>query len=201
MTRIIAGSARGRRLAVPARGTRPTSDRIRESLFSTLDSALAEEGRSWTEVVVLDLYAGTGALGLEALSRGAAAAYLVEADRSAVRTLRANVAEVGVPGAVVVARRVEQLVGDPPGPAADLVLVDPPYAVRAEAIAEVLAGLREREWIRADATVVVERPSRDDITPLPRGVELVRRRAYGDTALWYGRGEGEVLTDGEGEQG
>ena len=98
MTRIIGGRARGRRLTVPARGTRPTSDRVRESLFSSVDADLRSDGTDWGQVVVLDLYAGTGALGLEALSRGASAAHLVESDRVAARSLRENCLAVGLPG-------------------------------------------------------------------------------------------------------
>ena len=90
MTRIIAGSARGRRLVVPQHGTRPTSDRVRESMFSTLTSELLASGSDWSDLDVLDLYAGSGALGIEALSRGAASCTFVESAPAALRALRAN---------------------------------------------------------------------------------------------------------------
>ena len=188
MTRIIAGAAGGRRLAVPPAGTRPTSDRVREALFSALDSEWRARGTAWPAVGVLDLYAGSGALGLEALSRGAAQAVLVERSRSAARVLQANVATVDCPGAVVLVRDVGQLASTPPpGGPAELVLADPPYDVPAAEVARLLAGLLDAGWIAADAVVVVERPTRDAASPLPDGWEQTRRRSYGDTVLWYGR--------------
>lgn len=186
MTRIIAGTARGRRLEVPSRGTRPTSDRIREALFSSLDSSV-REGGGWVDVVVLDLYAGTGALGLEALSRGAQRAYLVESGREAIRAMRANIAAVGSDAAVVIPRKVGSVIGDPPGPAATLVLADPPYEVPADRLAGELDRLVTLGWIGAGAEIVVERPTRDRNRPLPAEWEVHRERAYGDTTLWYGR--------------
>ena len=171
MTRIIAGAARGRRLAVPAKGTRPTSDRVRESLFSVLDSALLAGDRGWQDISVLDLYAGSGALGLEALSRGARSVVLVEKSAAAVRVLDAR-----SPARVVAMSS-----------AADLVLIDPPYEVPADDIATTLAGLLASGWIRHGADVVVERSARDVDSPLPVDWEEPRRREYGDTALWYGR--------------
>lgn len=109
MTRIIAGSAGGRRLDVPpGRGTRPTSDRAREGIFSTIGSLQGLDGAR-----VMDLYAGSGAVGLEALSRGAESAVLVESDAKAVRTIRANVASLGLSGATVVGDRVERFLAKP----------------------------------------------------------------------------------------
>ncbi|MFG3440146.1 RsmD family RNA methyltransferase [Nonomuraea sp. NPDC047897] len=111
MTRIIAGVAGGRRLVVPpGRGTRPTSDRAREGIFLTLDSLYGLAGAR-----VVDLYAGSGAVGLEALSRGAAHALLVESDPKAVSTIKANVRSLGLGGAQVVADRVERLLARGPG--------------------------------------------------------------------------------------
>ncbi|GAA3005531.1 RsmD family RNA methyltransferase [Streptosporangium longisporum] len=112
MSRVIAGSAGGRRLAVPpGRGTRPTSDRAREGIFSTVGSLIGPlEG-----CAVLDLYAGSGALGLEALSRGADHVLLVESEARAVRTIRQNVASLGLDGARVAADRVERLLARGPG--------------------------------------------------------------------------------------
>lgn len=197
MTRIIAGSAGGRRIAVPPAGTRPTSDRVREALFSALDSEWRARGIGWTDVSVLDLYAGSGALGLEALSRGASQAVLVERSRAAASILRANVAAVDLPGAVVLTRDVGQLPATPPpGEPATLVLADPPYDVAAGDIARILATLLESGWIAADAVVVVERPARDAGSPLPDSWIEDRRRAYGDTVLWYGRSAAERGADG-----
>ena len=199
MTRIIGGSARGRRLAVPARGTRPTSDRVRESLFSSLEADLQADETGWGDIDALDLYAGSGALGLEALSRGARSAVLVESDRGAARTLRDNVATVGVPGAQVLVRRVESLASiEPPDHGASLVLVDPPYDVAASAVAAVLDRLAGAGWIRDGARIVVERPTRDLDGPLPPGWGSVPRRRFGDTSLWYGRGVAGRQHGGEG---
>lgn len=184
MTRIIAGVARGRRLAVPPRGTRPTSDRVREALFSMLESRLAADGEVWPSQTVLDLFAGSGALGLEALSRGAGHAVLVESDREAARIARANAEALGLP-AVVVARSV-RAPGQPTGAPATVVLADPPYDWASGEVAEVLRRLATGGWIAAGALVVVERSARDDDSPLP-GVTAPSRRAFGSTALWYGR--------------
>lgn len=187
MTRIIAGSARGRRLAVPRSGTRPTSDRVRESLFAALGSRLG----AWAGRRVLDLYAGSGALGLEAASRGAAHVLLVEKDRRAAAVARDNVAAVGIPGVAVVVADVARLATAAPVAAAtapyDVVLADPPYDVPADAVAAVLAGLIHHGWIAVDGLVVVERPARDRSSPWPEGLRADGERRYGETSLWYGR--------------
>lgn len=197
MTRIIAGRARGRRLAVPPRGTRPTSDRVRESLFSALDSQLADAGLSWAGVSVLDLFAGSGALGLEAISRGAASAVLVEKSPAAARVLDANVAAVSLPGVKVVVRDVGRLAAAAPRVTATLVLVDPPYEIPAADVRTLLADLRAGGWIAADAIVVVERSTRDVDPPLPAGWSDQRQRAFGDTTLWYGRASSDEDAAGE----
>jgi 16S rRNA (guanine966-N2)-methyltransferase len=185
MTRIIAGSAGGRRLQVPAKGTRPTSDRVREALFSTIESDLLASDETWAHGVVLDLYAGSGALGLEALSRGAAAVILVEKSSSAARVLQANIDAVGLPGARLVIGDAAHL---PPGDhEAMLVFADPPYDVSGPEVQEVLSRLAATGWIAGDAMVVVERSARDDASPLPDTWTVDRRRLYGDTVLWYGR--------------
>jgi 16S rRNA (guanine966-N2)-methyltransferase len=183
MTRIVAGTAKGRRLAVPAAGTRPTSDRVREALFSTLAASFRLDG-AW----VLDLYAGTGAVGLEALSRGAAGAVFVESHRAALTVLRRNVDAVGLPGARIVAQAVSSFLATTPDQPFDFVFLDPPYALDGAKIYGTLAELSKPEWLAPDAFVVVERsrhnePSgwaSDFLTPV--GV-----RRYGDTTLWYGR--------------
>lgn len=201
MTRIVAGTARGRRLAVPPHGTRPTSDRVREALFSSLDSELRDAGLAWSQVAVLDLYAGSGALGLEALSRSARSATLVERSRATARVLTANVDAVGCPGATVLIRDVGQLASTvPPGDPADLVMADPPYEVAAADLRAILSALRARQWIAPDAIVVVERPTRDKASPLPEDWPEPRRRAYGDTALWYGRSASGVAAAAGGQE-
>lgn len=183
MTRIIAGSAGGRRIAVPAAGTRPTSDRVRESLFASLDSALAREGRAWEGLRVADLFAGSGALGLEAASRGAGEVSLVERGRAALAVLRRNVDDLALPGTHVIAADALGWCSRATGPF-DLVLADPPYDLDAEVLADALASLP----LAPGAIVVVERRS-GGRCPMP-GRWAPNERRYGDTALWYGREAG-----------
>lgn len=199
MTRIIAGSARGRRLSVPVRGTRPTSDRVREALFSAVTSMLAEQGTGWQEVHVLDCYAGSGALGLEALSRGAASVVLIENQASAADVIRGNIAALRLSGASVVCATVQTVAGRPKsGPPASLILVDPPYEIEATTIAEELSGLDAGGWIDRGAIGVVERPRADETSPFPPEWSFVRQRSYGDTALWYGqRTSATEVVDGD----
>lgn len=184
MTRIVGGSAGGRRLAVPSgRDTRPTSDRAREALFSALEAMTG----GLQGLVVLDLFAGSGAVGLEALSRGAARALLVESDPKAVRVVRDNVAALGLRGAQVLARPVAAvLAGAAPEPF-DVVFADPPYAFPAAELAELLAAAQRRGWVADDAVVVVERASRDPAWRWPEGLQPERDRRYGEATLWYGR--------------
>jgi 16S rRNA (guanine966-N2)-methyltransferase len=178
VTRIIAGTARGRRLAVPAGlGTRPTSDRAREGLFSSLLSLLDLDGAR-----VLDLYAGSGALGLEALSRGAGTVTLVEDDPAALRALRANVAAVDLSGAHVVEDDVEAFLAFSPEPRYRLALLDPPYELDVGPSLEALLP-----WLPEDAVVAVERSTRDPELAWPEGYEPLRSRRYGAATLWYGR--------------
>jgi 16S rRNA (guanine966-N2)-methyltransferase len=184
VTRIVGGLAGGRRLAVPpGAGTRPTSDRAREGLFSTLESLGGLAGRR-----VLDLYAGSGAVGLEALSRGAAHCLLVEADASAARTLRANVALVGLVGAQVMPARVERVVAAAPdGEAYDVVFADPPYTLTDAELGAVLDDLARAGWLAPGAVLAVERSRRSPEPPWPADVESLRARRYGEGTLWYGR--------------
>lgn len=187
MTRIIAGAARGRRLAVPPKGTRPTSDRVREAMFSSIDSDLRSRQLMWSGVRVLDLFAGTGALGLEALSRGAAQALMVERSREAARVLKANVAVVGSERATVLIDDVLGLRALPaPEGGMNLCFADPPYEWPATDIADLLTGLDAAGWLAPEALVIVERPAKDPSSPLPAVWADTRRRPYGDTALWYG---------------
>ncbi|WP_136056600.1 16S rRNA (guanine(966)-N(2))-methyltransferase RsmD [Microbacterium sp. K24] len=182
MTRIIAGRARGARLDVPGTGTRPTSDRVRESLFGALEAADALEGAR-----VLDLYAGSGALGLEALSRGAASADLVERGRQAAALIRRNAATVVKAGGSSTARVHEAAVHSyllrAAGPF-DLVFSDPPYDLDDDAMTADLIALAP--LLAPDALVIVERARRS--TPpdfASAGLDLFREKSYGDTALWW----------------
>lgn len=176
--RVVAGTAGGRRLKVPAgRDTRPTSERVREAVFSALESArggLAGDA-------VLDLFAGSGALGLEALSRGAVAAVLVEADRAAAGVARDNAATLGLPGASVAQAAVARYLARAPHPF-DVVFLDPPYALGEPELSSVLAALTAG-WLARDADVVVERGTRSPEPAWPVGFEVDRVRTYGDTAV------------------
>ncbi|MFF9057214.1 16S rRNA (guanine(966)-N(2))-methyltransferase RsmD [Streptomyces sp. NPDC014882] len=186
MTRVIAGKAGGRRLAVPpGTGTRPTSDRAREALFSTWQSLLG--GTPLDGERVLDLYAGSGAVGLEALSRGAGHTLLVEADARAARTIRENVRTLGLPGAEVRAGKARQIVQTPPAQPYDLVFLDPPYAVTDDDLREILLTLRSEGWLTAEALVTVERSTRGGVFDWPDGFEAIRSRRYGEGTFWYGR--------------
>ena len=183
MTRIISGSAGGRRLQTPPGvGTRPTSDRVREALFSRLEHLDVLSGAR-----VLDLYAGSGALGLEAASRGAASVLLVESNRAAAAVARANADVIGRPGLRVRAETVERVLAVAPatGDRADLVLLDPPYDVDEETLAAVLGLLVTGQWLAPHALVVVERSSR---SPEPRWLAplaAMGERRYGETTVWF----------------
>ncbi|MDH6282160.1 16S rRNA (guanine966-N2)-methyltransferase [Rhodococcus sp. LBL1] len=178
MTRIVAGRAGGRRLKVPASGTRPTSDRVREALFSSLDSRIDLEGAA-----VLDLYAGSGALGLEALSRGAEHVLLVESDAKAAAVIKQNVTAVGLPGASVRTASVAAVVGGTAEREFDVVLADPPYAVTEEAVTDALTALVANGWVGEGSVVVVERSSRSPETSWPDGMRPERVKRYGETRI------------------
>ena len=180
--RVIAGEAGGRRLVVP-RGdrVRPTTDRVKESLFAALGE------HRLTGATVLDLYAGAGSLAIEALSRGAAAAVLVERDPEAQRAIGANLEATGLAGRGRIERRsVTAYVQGPPPPAPfDVVFLDPPYDLPDEALAEVLAALAAPGWTAPGATVVVERAGSSTVPPLPAGWRSTWERSYGDTLVWF----------------
>ncbi len=178
MTRIVAGTAGGRTLTVPRSATRPTSERVREALFSRLEHRGVVEGAR-----VLDLYAGSGALGLEAASRGAAAVTLVDSARPAVAACRRNVATLGLGQASVVSSTVRSYLAGEPTTAYDLVLVDPPYDVADADLAEVLDRLTR--WLATGAVVVVERSRRSPEPTWPAGLAATDERRYGDTVLWF----------------
>lgn len=183
MTRIVGGHAKGRHLAVPERGTRPTSDRAREGLFNVIATMLDVTGAR-----VLDLFAGSGAVGLEALSRGASQVTFIESDRTAVGVIERNIAAVGMPGASAKRRRVETYlqapgVEDP----FDLVFLDPPYAFADRPLRVVLGALGGEEWTRAGTVVIVERSIRSPEPEWPDVIEPVKQKRYGEGMLWYGR--------------
>jgi 16S rRNA (guanine(966)-N(2))-methyltransferase RsmD len=185
VTRIVAGALGGRRLSVPSGDRiRPTADRVREALFSTLGSLVDLSG-----VRFADLYAGSGAVGLEALSRGAADVLLVESDALVARVARQNIVALsaGAGARLVVGRVAQVLAGGPGGDAYDVVFADPPYAVPESEITAVLAALVDGGWLAADAVVAVERSSRSPAPAWVPGLTLERHRRYGETALWYGR--------------
>ena len=178
MTRIVAGSAGGRTLVVPKGATRPTSDRVREALFSRLEHGGVLDGAR-----VLDLYAGSGALGLEAASRGAEQVMLVESARPAVQACRRNIATLGLPGVAVTAGTVRSYLAGEPTTAYDLVLVDPPYDVAERELDELLVALDG--WLADGAVVVVERARRSPRPGWPDHLEHTDERRYGDTVLWF----------------
>lgn len=186
MTRIISGFAGSIALKTPGAGTRPTSDRVREAVFSALESRGAIDGAR-----VLDLYAGSGALGLEAASRGAAFVRLVERGGAGTTVCRANAAAVvaqapkGSDVRIEVSGRLVQsfLTSNPEE--WDLVFMDPPYDLDETELALNLASLAPR--LAPDAVLCLERSSRSPEPLWPHGIELDRRKDYGDTTLWWAR--------------
>jgi 16S rRNA (guanine966-N2)-methyltransferase len=174
--RIVAGAAKGRRLVVPKGDeVRPTADRVKEALFSSLQPLLAGAR-------VLDLYAGAGGLGLEALSRGAEQVTFVERANASLTALRRNVDSVGLPGATVVADDAARALRGPlPGAPFDLVFADPPYRLPKAQLAALLAEVVGH--LAPGATVVVERAARDGAPPWPAELSPGDPRRYGDTAL------------------
>jgi len=186
VTRIIGGVAGGRRIKAPAGGlTRPTTDRVREALFSAVDAALG----SLQGLRFLDVYAGSGAVGLEARSRGAAFVTLVEQNRRTADLIRDNVRVLGLGDVEVLVSDAARALGRPPQPSRapyDVAFLDPPYAVPTEEVSSVLAALREHGWLARRALVVVERSSRGPDLTWPEGFEAGRTKRYGETSLWYG---------------
>jgi 16S rRNA (guanine966-N2)-methyltransferase len=185
MTRVIAGAFKGRRLEVPEEGVRPTSDKVREALFSAIESR-----RDLGGARVLDLFAGTGALGIEALSRGATFAVFVESNRAAVRTLTKNLESLSLIGQarVVVAKAKEFLAAqtNTDRDAFDLVLLDPPYEIGNAEVDELLTVLVIHGWLAPGATVALERPTKSVAPTWPEQIDHESHRTYGDTTVWYG---------------
>jgi 16S rRNA (guanine966-N2)-methyltransferase len=182
VTRIIGGRAGGRRLQTP-RGdsTRPTSDRVREALFSAIESWCG----SLHDLRVLDLYAGSGAVGLEAWSRGAADVTLVEQDRRTAAVVTANARSIGSSAARVVVGSVASTLRKPPAAPYDVVFLDPPYPLGDDAVADDLSALVAHGWLAPGAMVVVERSSRSPEPDWPTGLDREREKRYGETTLWF----------------
>ena len=185
--RIIAGEYRGRRIAAPpGRETRPTSDFVREAAFNLVGSVAGAS--------VLDLYAGSGAIGLEALSRGAVRVLFVESDGRAARVIRANLAAVALPGGELICCQVQRFLDRGPGAEAafDLVVADPPYAAPAAEVTGMLTALASGGWLAPEALVAVERATRAGPLPWPAGYRADRSRRYGEATFWYGLAAAEV---------
>ncbi|WP_168583564.1 16S rRNA (guanine(966)-N(2))-methyltransferase RsmD [Gephyromycinifex aptenodytis] len=195
MTRIIAGNAGGTRIDTPpGAATRPTSDRVREALFSRLEHLDALEGR-----VVLDLFAGSGALGLEAASRGASRVQLVESAGVAARVVLRNIAACRAANARVVRIPVERYLDGKPEQPADLVLADPPYDYPTPQLEGLLARLVRGGWLAPDALIVLERSKRSVAPQWPAGLRSQGEKTYGETMLWFARAESADDEAGEAE--
>lgn len=185
MSRVVAGTLGGRRITMPpGRGTRPTSDRVREALFSTLATLVDLDGCRFA-----DLYAGSGAVGIEALSRGASHVLFVERDPRTARVLRGNLAALGLLGAaeLVVAPVERAVVGHAPADPYQVIFADPPYELADAGLAAVLRELVRGGWIAPDGVVVLERGTRSGPPGWVQGLTGSHSRRYGETTLWYGR--------------
>lgn len=163
---------------MPPHATRPTSERVREAMFNILAARMDFDG-----LVVLDLYAGSGALGLEALSRGAANATFVESDPRAAVVIRRNIDTLGLGGATVLARQVATMLEEGTERPVDLVLADPPYSVDTSEVERMLSALADRGWTTDGTVVVVERHSSGRPLRWPDGWTIWPARRYGDTRL------------------
>lgn len=184
MTRVIAGLFRGREIQVPQAVTRPTSSRVREAIFSAAQHALA----GFSDLRVLDLYAGSGANAIEAISRGAADAVAIEKDAKAAQVIRDNAAKLKIHNLKIICMSVNTaLAGEPQFGKFDFVLMDPPYAIDDEVIEKELELLCAG-WLNDGAVVVVER-SKKSVTSWPPKLTQFAQKVYGDTSVWYGRYE------------
>ena len=185
MTRIIAGELRGRALKVPDAGTRPTAERVREAVFSSLTSLDAI-----AEVSVLDLFAGSGAFGIESISRGANHCVFVEDNKNAVAVINKNIEDLKV-NAHVVDAKVETLFSAKPAEKlkmpAQLIFLDPPYEMPLAQISKVITSGLANSWFSDDAILVVETSKRSGDFVWPDGFESIRDKSYGDTCVWYGQ--------------
>ncbi|MGA4508680.1 16S rRNA (guanine(966)-N(2))-methyltransferase RsmD [Propionibacteriaceae bacterium G1746] len=195
MSRIVAGRAGGRRLETPAgANTRPTTDRVREAFFSVLASWNGTGDRAADDQLAglsfLDLYAGSGAVGLEAASRGARPVLLVEQDGRTHDLIRRNIATTGLPATSRAARAETLVAARNPDPAYDVVWLDPPYGLAVESINPILANIVANGWVRDDGVIILERSGRGDAPDLP-GAESWSRR-YGETTLFWFAPDGEA---------
>lgn len=196
MTRVIAGSAGGRRISTPSgRTTRPTTDRVREAVFSAVASWAGTADRppeeALTGLAFGDLYAGSGAVGLEAASRGAGPVLLVERDRAAAALIRRNAADLGLRVGVRLGD-VRGLLGRPADTVFDVVFADPPYEVPTPLVTAQLADLAAYGWLNRPALVVVERSRRTPAPTWPDSVTDTWSRAYGETTVYFGaRGDAQ----------
>ena len=182
MTRIVAGTVGGRRIEVPRSGTRPTSERVREALFARLEHYGVLDGAR-----VLDLCAGSGALGLEAASRGAGEVTLVDSSRAASEICRRNIRALGLRGLRVVTAKAAAFLTGAAGAPVDLVLIDPPYELAEEELTAILSPLTRSEdpWLAPRAVVVVERSTRSPEPAWPQGLGRFADKRYGETTLWF----------------
>ncbi|MGB7962609.1 MAG: RsmD family RNA methyltransferase [Propionicimonas sp.] len=193
MSRIIAGARKGHRLAMPSHSeTRPTSDRVREAAFSLIADWAGTAGQpaasTLTGLSFLDLYAGSGAVALEAASRGAAPVWAVESDRATAEVARRNAAATGLPVTVYVRAVVPFLATNPAAQLPrnyDVVWADPPYSLPTERLEAVLALLLADDWVAPRGLVVVERSGRDRAPRWSGGVEECWDRSYGETTLYF----------------
>ena len=194
MIRIIGGTARGRRLKTPAgESTRPTSDRVREALFSSLESELG----SLTGLRFLDLYAGSGAIGLEAMSRGAGVVTSVESNRRTAKLVEDNAATLGFRKVEVLVQSVARALQHHPRAPYDVVFVDPPYPVDNDEVERAVALLVAHDWLAPGSVLVVERSARSVEPTWPAGLVREREKAYGETVLWYVRADPAGSAPGE----
>jgi 16S rRNA (guanine(966)-N(2))-methyltransferase RsmD len=184
VTRIVGGELGGRRLLVPpGRGTRPTSERAREGLFNTLAAELDLRGAAFA-----DLYAGSGAVGLEAASRGAGRVLLVESDPRAAGVVRRNADSLAAAGTRVLSSSAERVAATaPPDGPYDVVFADPPYREPDAQIDALLESLATNGWLADHAVLVVERDRRSREPVWPPGVDTLKSRGYGEATLWYGQ--------------
>jgi len=183
MTRIIGGDFRGRSIKVPDAETRPTSSRVREAIFSSVEHAVS----GLDDLRVLDLFSGSGAFGIEAISRGATEAVLIEKDLRAADTLHSNVANFGIKNARVVIADAFSEVSQKSGRGSfDVVFIDPPYLFEDDQVNTLINQLVENDWLNEYALIVVERGSRSHVV-WPESVEELRKKVYGDTTIWYGQ--------------
>lgn len=186
--RVVAGQWKGRRITAPqGRDTRPTADRVREAIFSAVVSRIG----SLEGVQVLDLYAGSGALGIEALSRGAAGCTFVDSARSATSAIKRNLDELGADpkSALIQVAAVERYSPREGSVAVGLLLADPPYRIDAAKFAQVLQGFADRGALEHGALVVYEHSAETSAT-WPKGFEAAGERRYGDTAVSFSVYEG-----------